>query len=183
MADSGSIEFDRSDSKQEALPDQPRAILRWLARGQNLDGSWNGDVEKTAAALIAFVRAGHTTQTGSFRQAVRRAYEWLKKSQATGFSAFARALALRTLAQATTLTAHQVTAAEAAAHLPAPATPLESVVSALLLGVPLENIPAPAALTTLDDLRLAGVMALALAVPETLRQQGDLALTWAACLG
>ncbi len=183
MADSASIEFDRADSKQEALPDQPQAILRWLARGQNLDGSWNGDVEKTAAALIAFGRAGHTTQTGSFRQAVRRAYEWLKKSQGTDFSVFARALALQTLAQATTLTAQQAAAAEAIAHLPAPATPLESAVSAVLLGVSLENILAPATLVTLDDLRLAGVMHLGLAVPESLRHQGDLALTWAACLG
>ena len=38
-------------------PDRPRGTLRWLARTQAVDGSWDGDAERTAAALLAFLRA------------------------------------------------------------------------------------------------------------------------------
>jgi Ca-activated chloride channel family protein len=73
--------------------------LRELARTQRLDGSWGGEVELTAAALLAFVRAGHTATAGSFRQAVRRAANWLAAQPASGFPAQARARALRELAE------------------------------------------------------------------------------------
>ena len=75
--------------------------IKWLARTQKVNGSWDDDVELTAAALLAFVRAGHTTRGGSYRQQVRKAATWLQGSQAHGFPAFAAERALRELQAAT----------------------------------------------------------------------------------
>ena len=51
--------------------------LEALLLGQRADGSWGGDVRRTAAALACLVLAGHTRRTGSHRQAVRKAYDFL----------------------------------------------------------------------------------------------------------
>ncbi|MCC7450775.1 MAG: VWA domain-containing protein [Anaerolineae bacterium] len=78
--------------------------LKWLARTQNVSGSWGSEsdeVEMTAAALLAFVRAGHTTRAGNYRQQVRKAANWLKAAQASGFAAFAKHRALSELDAAT----------------------------------------------------------------------------------
>jgi Ca-activated chloride channel family protein len=69
-------------------------FLRMLARTQRLDGSWDEDVERTAAGLLVFHRSGHTATAGSFRQTVRRALHWLETHPALGFAGFARKQAL-----------------------------------------------------------------------------------------
>lgn len=51
--------------------------IKWLARTQNVNGSWDDDVERTSAALLAFVRAGHTTREGNYRRQVHKAATWL----------------------------------------------------------------------------------------------------------
>jgi hypothetical protein len=160
----------------EAAPAAPAGreqALRALARAQKLDGSWNNDVEWTAAALLAFLRAGHTTRTGDFRPALRKAVRWLVDAKASGMAAFARALALRELASATGDAKDQSAADSARASLPAPSTPLEEAA----LGNP---VPPPAAIRTLDDLRLAAVVKARLPVPkEVLKGVGE---AWAAAV-
>jgi Ca-activated chloride channel family protein len=184
QADTGAIPFVEAKSRQveETTPEEHQAFLRWLARTQQLEGSWKGDVEITAAALLTFVRAGHTTQTGSYRQAVRRAYEWLKNAQASSFALFARALALHTLAQATGLPAHQASAAQICSGLPVPAALLEEVVSDLLNSVLSQDLSGPSQVATLDDLRLAGILNRAVVVPDEVRQTNDLSIAWTASL-
>ena len=113
--------------------------LHWLARTQQLDGSWRSpdqgrspgedemvDVELTAAALLAFLRHGHTTRRGNFRQQVRRAAGWLADQPASGFAAFAQAAALAELAALTGTPAYRQAAEGALATLPAPASRLET---------------------------------------------------------
>lgn len=48
-----------------------------LAREQRADGSFDGDVRKTAAALVALVQAGHTRTSGDRRRTVLKAATWL----------------------------------------------------------------------------------------------------------
>jgi len=48
-----------------------------LAREQRADGSFDGDVRKTAAALVALVHAGHTRTSGDRRRTVLKAATWL----------------------------------------------------------------------------------------------------------
>jgi Ca-activated chloride channel family protein len=54
-------------------------VLRELARTQSVDGSWKQDLDLTAAALLAFIRNGHTTRTGNYRQVVKKAAGYLEK--------------------------------------------------------------------------------------------------------
>ena len=79
----------------------PERALRELARTQNASGSWGaGDVEVefTAAAVLAFVRGGHTRRSGHFRRQVSKAVRWLlSRGDAEGFAAGARALVLAEL--------------------------------------------------------------------------------------
>ncbi len=108
------------------------STLRELARTQKLDGSWNEDVELTAAALLAFVRCGHTTLTGHFRKQVARAFGWLSQASPTGFPAFLAALALRELADATQTPEHLAAAESAIQSLPIPSDNLEAVTLTIL---------------------------------------------------
>jgi Ca-activated chloride channel family protein len=79
--------------------------IKWLARTQHVSGSWGGgatEIEMTAAALLAFVRAGHTTRTGNYRRQVRKAADWLIEAleEAGGFDAFVAMRALVDLGKA-----------------------------------------------------------------------------------
>lgn len=168
----------RDDSQPKVLYEEPKVTnretgLRWLARSQMIDGSWNGDVESTAAALLAFVHAGQTPRSGSFRQALRRAVGWLVDHPQSGFAGFVRACALRELAQVTSNEHDLAAAREAVKALPAPASDLERAA----LG---EAVSAPAVIQSLDDLRLASLLHLRLPVQEQLKEgsQAGLVLIW-----
>jgi hypothetical protein len=63
-----------------SLDDPAGAALRWLARAQNVDGSWGRGYVRlaaTVAAVIAFARNGHTHRGGNFRPQLTRAMQWL----------------------------------------------------------------------------------------------------------
>jgi Ca-activated chloride channel homolog len=164
MRRAGIDEPPTGDELTEAAPGAAvgsEQALRALARAQKLDGSWDEDVEWTAAALLAFVRQGHTTRSGDFRVVIRKAVRWLVDAKASGFSAYARALALHELAAATGDAKDQSTADAAKSSLPAPKSPLEEAA----LGLP---VPAPKEIRTLDDLRLAAMVKAKLPVPKEL---------------
>lgn len=65
----------RADADQPLPPDPSEE----LALRQNANGSYGDDVSRTAAALAALVLLGSTRKTGLRRQAVRKAYDWLKQ--------------------------------------------------------------------------------------------------------
>ena len=71
-----------------------------LARKQRADGSFGGDVAKTAAALLRLVELGHTRRKGLRRRVVAKAARWLREHG--GEAAVAReALAALRAAEAT----------------------------------------------------------------------------------
>ena len=154
-------------------------LLRWLARTQNIDGSWERDVERTAAALLGFLRAGQTPRKGSYRQVVRRAASWLAQNKGSGWAAFARFKALDALAQATGNNSDAAAAKSAQNELPEPANALEAAAT----GGPAGAAADPP--VTLDDLRMAGISGEARKIPEALLrgELAALALTWAASIG
>ena len=121
-----------TDQTPDLSAESPGDSLRWLARTQLVNGSWNNDIEQTAAALLAFVRHGHTTRAGSFRQIVKRAFSWLEGQAARGTALFIKALALAELAAATGQPAHQQAAAAARDGLSAPVSPVEQAVIACI---------------------------------------------------
>jgi Ca-activated chloride channel homolog len=168
---------------RESAAKKNEPALRQLARTQNLDGSWKEEVEQTAAALLAFVRAGYTPRSGSFRQALRRAAVWLASHPGTGFAAFARALAFAELARATGEANDQAQAQTARLALPAPSSRLEKVVlgGGTAWG---DQSGAPGTIQTLDDLRLAGILGQKLAVPRNLLhgEGKDLVSAWSAVI-
>lgn len=157
------------------------SVLHWLARTQNLDGSWKEDIEWTAAAMLAFVRAGHTTRVGTYRQALRRAARYLVKHRGDAhgerLADFLKARALAELAVATGDEADRA-AAQASRHaLPPAANALEEAAME-------RPVQPPGAITSLDDLRLACLLRVALPVPRDLLtgQQGELARVWMATM-
>lgn len=75
-------------------PANPQELLRRLVRTQKLDGCWEKDVERTAIALLCFLRQGQTASRGSFRVAVQRAANWLRSHPAAGLAELVRLLAL-----------------------------------------------------------------------------------------
>lgn len=120
------MEMDKNAAPQTETLEE---TLRWLARTQNMNGSWEDDADLTACALLLFVRSGHTTRSGSFRQLVRRAAGWLQK--AAGWLA---EKALAELAAAAGGTAQPVSGA--------PAGAVQNAVAAFLSGQPAGLDPA-----------------------------------------
>jgi hypothetical protein len=142
-------------------------LLRWLARIQNVSGSWGAgetEVEQTAAAVLAFVRAGHTHRAGHYRRQLGKATKWLLAATAQGLAEYARAQALVELAAAT---------GDAAI---APAA--QSVQTAL----PATALVEP--LSTLDELRVAALTCQIKEVAPSLfsGSQANLARVWMAAL-
>lgn len=163
-----------------AVPDHSRgreAPLRWLARTQKVDGSWEGDIERSAVAVIAFARAGYTTRSGPFRQALRKAVSWLESHPGSGLAAFLRALAFEELSRATGDEKEASLAQEARHELGQPANLLERAACG-------EPVQPPVSIQTLDDLRLAGILNIHLPVPRKLEKSrdSDLVLTWSAAI-
>ena len=70
-------------------------------------------MELTAAALLAFVRAGYSTHQGIYRQQLKRAYAWLTVTAAPGFAGLLRAQALHELADLTKDADQQLAAQDA----------------------------------------------------------------------
>jgi Ca-activated chloride channel family protein len=73
----------RSKTKQEDMKATPSKVVDesldgQLARMQNADGSFDGDMKQTAAALTALVLLGHTRRKGIRRRTVLKAAKWLK---------------------------------------------------------------------------------------------------------
>jgi len=151
--------------------------LRWLARTQRLDGSWDGDVERTSAALLAFARHGQTTHRGGFRVAVRRALAWLQANPGEGLARFIRAYALDVLAKATGIAEQREIADEARQGLPAPQNSTEAAAG----GASGQTSHLSEPLRGLDDLRLAVLLNLNPAVNPA-DYTSDLERTWLACL-
>jgi Ca-activated chloride channel family protein len=162
-ADNRSIYIDKSDHAAPDLmvekPIDAAEILRELARSQQLDGSWKNDVELTSAALLAFVRSGHTPQKGFYRKQVQRIFDWLAQTSAGGFAGFLRALALRELADATKNQDHIAAAQQALTGLPEPSGRLQKTALEILTAEPGPKITAqPHKLArSLDELRLVVV--------------------------
>jgi len=146
-----------SDQGQVLVNEPPEVTLRWLARTQMVNGGWKNDVLMTSAALLAFVRHGHTTRTGDFRQVVKRAYAWLEKAETIGKAAFIRALALAELADATQQPLHQKAAAAASAALPAPGSLLEVAIQSCLDRKMPPTLKVNGEVDNLDDLRLCAI--------------------------
>ncbi|OGO17487.1 MAG: hypothetical protein A2Z14_17225 [Chloroflexi bacterium RBG_16_48_8] len=91
---SGTLGRLRRKSKQEGkkhLPTKPESVSLegQLARMQNADGSYNGDLQQTAAALIALVLLGHTRRKGIRQRTVLKAANWLKAHTKDPFASLA----------------------------------------------------------------------------------------------
>lgn len=82
----------RPRAKAASPPPQAAASQAWggstagdpagqLARSQGADGSFGGDLRRTAAALLALVLLGHTRRSGLRRRAVIKAALWLQSRQ------------------------------------------------------------------------------------------------------
>jgi hypothetical protein len=78
-----------ADVKRAAL-EAADAGLQWLAKVQEADGHWDSakrgakgpdDIAVTAAALLAFLNAGHSGKNSQYADAVRRAGDWLIAQQ------------------------------------------------------------------------------------------------------
>jgi hypothetical protein len=144
-------------------------LLRWLARIQNVSGSWGSgetEIEQTAAAILAFVRAGHTHRGGHYRRQLARAIKWLLAATARGLAEYARAQALFELAAASG-DSKIALAAQSVQTVPPP--------SSIALIEPL---------STLDELRAAALARQVKEVSPTLFSgpQADLARVWMAAL-
>ena len=170
-----------SRSKPDHPTFDPAGVLRELARTQQLNGSWQDDIEHTSAALLAFVRNGHTTLKGHFRKQVARAAGWLVQSNPVDFQAYLRALALRELADATG-SAELIAVVDLQVEtLPQPANDLETAAYSVLKKTP-DQIKALKGIKTLGDLRLAVVTkAEGLKIPAKLLEK-DLGRALAACI-
>lgn len=139
------------------LDDPVGAALQWLARSQNVDGSWGRGyvrLSATAAAVIAFARQGHTPHTGRFRPQLTRAVQWLTWQAVPDPADRALvAWALAEIAQATGRSENEAMAKSARAGLPA-------------------NLPGLAGAAT--DLAAGRTVHLAVRLPFSLASEEDL---------
>ena len=155
------------------------SILRWLMRTQEVDGSWGGDIERTSAALLTFIRSGNTSRRGSYRKVVGRAANWLVQQGTVmrGWTEYSRALALYELAQEDGEASVSQAAEAAFKTLPSPTSPQETAVVERIrngkAGIKIQSV------ASLDDLRLAGAASMAFSVPKNLLEGEHAALAYA----
>ena len=178
----GDLENMPAPGSVDLPPQDQEALLRWLARSQRVDGSWEDDLEWTLAALLVFLRAGHTTRAGNFRVQVRRAAAWVIQANAAENLTLVRAIVLGELARQDAL-APFVTAAQEARALAlagsAPAATPEGAALARILAGQTAVSPAPG--TDEAALRLAALGGGSR--PKTMPAPGAaLGVLWAACL-
>jgi len=161
----------------------PVEILRWLARTQNLNGSWSEDVEFTAAALLAFIRRGHTPRRGFYRKQVGRAVEWLMQASCGSTPAHIRAIVLSELASAEPGLANIPQIEALISQLQPAVTPIEKIIRAII-DHPEAGIEPPQNITALESLRIACLLKLKLSVPAELIKNDpkNLAQVWIAGL-
>ncbi len=181
------LQYTQAESAPQNAPlslvHNPQEVLRLLARTQNLNGSWNNDLEATAAALLAFVRQGQTPQNGLYRRQLRKTLQWLLSHPAdSGFAGFVRVIALRELADKQNAPDLLQTSLTLQGQLPAPATELEKLAAQIL-----SNQPVTHSLTTInsfEDLRLAGLLHIQLKFPEPIPDNWPFHLVqiWLACM-
>ena len=70
-----------AESAPPPLPAAAADPAARLVQSQGADGSWGNDVRRTAAALVALLRLGHTRTAGLRKRAVQKAAAWLQRSQ------------------------------------------------------------------------------------------------------
>jgi Ca-activated chloride channel family protein len=70
-------------------PREPSDPAGTLARSQGADGSYGGDVARTAAALVALVLLGHTRRSGTRQRVVLKAAAWLEARRTHPMAALA----------------------------------------------------------------------------------------------
>jgi hypothetical protein len=75
-----------------ASRDPRRDVESQLSLSQRADGSWDGDVTRTAALLVVLIVLGHSRRVGSRRRVVQKAATWLAGHQQHQAAAFALAL-------------------------------------------------------------------------------------------
>jgi Ca-activated chloride channel homolog len=142
--------------------------IKWLARTQNVNGSWRDDAEMTAAALLAFVRAGHTHRTGNYRRQIAKTANWLASwtlQEAGKFAGFVPFVVVRALDELNKAAGDYAVPDSVRHALPHPASDSEN--AAMGVGT------TPSVIHTLDELRVAALLEGAASVPDTLTQGVD----------
>ena len=178
-------ELFKSEPHEENRPAYDSAdALRWLARHQRINGSWEDDGELTAAALLAFIRHGQTGQAGHYRKQVQRACQWLEKTKTKGPAAFISAAALHEFANMDGGSIVLQTANTLLAGLPKPQNSLEQ---AALVAAGLDTRPSSITNLSITPENLPLLALLKQPVPkltELLRQEPSLrTYIWAVVLG
>jgi len=123
--------------------------LKWLARTQMVNGSWNNDVECTSAALLAFFAAGATPSLGIFRRQIQKALSWLDQNPGSGFSEWLRCYVIQRARQ---LTPNLAVKPVDQTLLPNPISQPEKILDRLMKGEKHTGM-LPDRVDSLDDLR------------------------------
>ncbi len=168
-----SFQQEREVAKPEGTPISIEESLKVLARTQNINGSWADHIEMTAAALLAFVRAGHTTRSGDYRRQVSKAMTWLfAQLNTTGFALFA---AVRALDELHAASGDGAVPEDIRQKMPAPATDAERAAAGVT------SLTLPEQITTLDDMRLIALLQGNPVMPTgLLSSDADLGRAWQA---
>ena len=123
--------------------------LKSLARTQRVNGSWDDSAEHTAAALLTFVRAEHTTREGNYRVQVGKAAKWLSGQLAT-LSGIVLFVAIRALDELRGASGDYGISDAVRAKLPQPTTDIERAVKG-------GSVSLPDKMNSLDVLRIAAL--------------------------
>lgn len=79
--------FGKETATRPAARDPRRDLESQLSLSQRADGSWDGDVTRTAACLMALLVLGHSRRSGSRRRVVQKAATWLTAHAQPDFAA------------------------------------------------------------------------------------------------
>lgn len=98
----------RSSMRPTSVPPAGAGLESTLATSQSADGSFGGDVGRTAAALLALVVLGHTSRRGARRRVVQKAARWLEARRGHEAADLALSLLARVESGGTKPTADEV---------------------------------------------------------------------------